>query len=485
MLRFPSGFSLHRLRLSPLRTLALAVPLLTAAGVAAAQSLPPAVVGALRVAHIPQQNTGVLVVDADSGKRALVANNLAQPFNPASVMKLVTTDAALELLGPTYSWKTQAYVDGALDQGVLNGDLIIKGGGDPKLVMENFWLFLRQLRARGVKDIRGNLVIDRSFFAESTYDPSQFDGDPQKPYNVGPDALLLNYKTLAFRFEPNAAAGTVAVTMEPPLAGYAIAPPRLSQEPCGDWQGKLMLSNDAASASFAGSFAADCGPKVWYVHPYRMGSVQYAGAMFAQMWADLGGSFSGRVLGGLVTPSARLMVETQSPTLPEVIRDINKYSNNVMARQVLLTLAAEMSGQPGDTVNGARVVRSWLADKGLDTSGLAIENGAGLSRVERVTPALLGGMLAQAYRSPLMPEFVSSMPLVGYDGTMRRRLKTQSVAGQAHIKTGTLNDVRSIAGYVQAASGKTYVVVFLINHPNAPAGQKAQDALLQWVYENG
>nr|WP_245200166.1 D-alanyl-D-alanine carboxypeptidase/D-alanyl-D-alanine-endopeptidase [Herbaspirillum sp. LeCh32-8] len=474
--RFPSS----RL-LSP----AIAVALLGAATAASAQSLPPPVVGALRVAHIPQQNVGVLVLDADTGKRALAAVNVTQPFNPASVMKLVTTDAALELLGPTYSWKTQAYIDGALDQGVLNGDLIIKGGGDPKLVMENFWLFLRQLRARGVKDIRGNLVLDRSYFAESTYDPSQFDGDPQKPYNAGPDALLINYKTLAFRFEPNPAAGTVSVTMDPPLAGYAITPPRLSQEPCGDWQGKLMLSNEATSAAFNGSFSADCGPKVWYVHPYRMSSAQYAGAMFAQMWADLGGSFSGRVVNGLVTPSARLMAESQSPTLPEVIRDINKYSNNVMARQVLLTLAAEMSGQAGDTVGGARVVRSWLSDKGLDTSGLAIENGAGLSRIERVTPALLAGMLAQAYRSPLMPEYVSSMPLVGYDGTMRRRLKTQSVAGQAHIKTGTLNDVRSIAGFVQAASGKSYVVVFLINHQNAPSGQKAQDALLQWVYENG
>ncbi|MBO9538186.1 D-alanyl-D-alanine carboxypeptidase/D-alanyl-D-alanine-endopeptidase [Herbaspirillum sp.] len=484
MQRFLSGFSLYCSRRPSLRSLVLAVSLLAAAAAAPAQNLPPAVVGALRVAQIPQQNTGVLVLDADSGKRVLVANNLAQPFNPASVMKLVTTDAALELLGPTYSWKTQAYVDGALDQGVLDGDLIIKGGGDPKMVMENFWLFLRQLRARGVKDIRGNLVIDRSFFAGAPYDPAQFDGDPQKPYNVGPDALLLNYKTLAFRFEPNAA-GTVAVTMEPPLAGYAITPPRLSQEPCGDWQGKLMLANDAASATFSGTYPADCGSRVWYVHPYRMGSVQYAGAMFAQMWADLGGGFSGRVVSGAVTPSARLLAEAQSPALPEVIRDINKYSNNVMARQVLLTLAAETSGQPGDMVNGARAVRSWLNDKGLDTSGLAIENGAGLSRVERVTPALLGGMLAQAYRSPLMPEFVSSLPLVGYDGTMRRRLKTQSVAGQAHIKTGTLNDVRSIAGYVQAASGKYYVVVFLINHPNAPSGQKAQDALLQWVYENG
>jgi D-alanyl-D-alanine carboxypeptidase/D-alanyl-D-alanine-endopeptidase (penicillin-binding protein 4) len=479
MFRFPRLASSSSLTFT---TFALA--LLTSAA-SAAQSLPPPVVGALRVAHIPQQNTGVLVVEADSGKRVLVSNNVSQPFNPASVMKLVTTDAALEILGPTYRWKTQAYIDGTLANGVLNGDLILKGGGDPKLVLENFWLFLRQLRARGIKDIRGNLVLDRSYFAESSYDPAQFDGDPQKPYNAGPDALLLNYRTQAFRFEPDVANGVVNVSMDPPMAGVTITPPRLSQEPCGDWQGKLMLNNQANAANFAGTYAADCGPRVWYVHPYRMTNLQYVGASFVQMWAELGGSFSGRVLNGLVTPTARLMVEVQSPPLPEVIRDINKYSNNLMARQVLLTLGAEMTGQPGDTTNAVRAVRSWLNDKGIDTSALVIENGAGLSRIDRVTPLLLGSLLVQAYRSPLMPEFVSSLPLVGYDGTMRRRLKTQSVAGQAHIKTGTLNDVRSIAGYVQAASGKTYVVVFLINHAAAPNGQQAQDALLQWVYENG
>ncbi|MET3433453.1 D-alanyl-D-alanine carboxypeptidase/D-alanyl-D-alanine-endopeptidase (penicillin-binding protein 4) [Herbaspirillum seropedicae] len=474
-----------RLPRSSLSCLPLLAVLLLPMGHAAAQSLPPAVVGALRVAHIPQQNTGVLVIDTEGSKRVLVSNNIGQPFNPASVMKLVTTDAALEMLGPTFTWKTQAYIDGTLSGGVLNGDLILKGGGDPKLVLENFWLLLRQLRARGIQDIRGNLVLDRSYFAPSSYDPAQFDGDPQKPYNAGPDALLLNYRTQAFRFEPDAASGTVSVSMDPPMAGFTITPPRLSQEPCGDWQGKLMLNNDASGATFSGSYSADCGARVWYVHPYRMSNVQYVGASFAQMWADLGGRFAGRVLDGQVTPSARMMVEVQSPALPEVIRDINKYSNNVMARQVLLTLGAEMTGQPGDPVNAARAVRGWLGDKGIDTNGLAIENGAGLSRIERVTPGLLANVLLQAWRSPLMPEFVSSLPLVGYDGTMRRRLKTQGVAGQAHIKTGTLNDVRSIAGYVQAASGKTYVVVFLINHPAAPNGQKAQDALLQWVYENG
>ena len=484
MLRFPR-YRLRRLCAVclPLFTVLL-FPTLTAVP-ALAQGLPPVVTGALRVAHIPLQGVGVLVVDTEGSKRVLASSNVAQAFNPASVMKLVTTDAALEILGPTYTWKTQAYVDGTLAGGVLDGDLIIKGGGDPKLVLENFWLFLRQLRARGIKDIRGNLVLDRSYFAQSSYDPAQFDGDPQKPYNAGADALLLNYRTQAFRFEPDAASGTVAVTMDPPMAGVRITPPRLSQEPCGDWQGKLMMNNDVGAVSFGGSYAADCGPRVWYVHPYRMNNQQFVGASFTQMWADLGGSFSGRVVAGQVTPSARLMVEVASPALPEVIRDINKYSNNVMARQVFLTLGAEMSGQPGDTVNAAQAVRGWLTEKGIEASAFSIENGSGLSRSDRVTPGLLAGVLLQAYRSPLMPEFVSSLPLVGYDGTMRRRLKSQGVAGQAHIKTGTLNDVRSIAGYVQAASGKTYVVVFLINHAAAPNGQKAQDALLQWVYENG
>lgn len=454
---------------------------------ATAQGLPPAVVGALRVAHIPQQNTGVLVLDAQTGTQTLVQQNVSQPFNPASVMKLVTTDAALDLLGPTYTWKTQAYIDGSLAGGVLNGDLVIKGGGDPKLVLENVWLFLRQLRARGLREIRGNLVLDRSFFAQSTYDPAQFDGDPQKPYNAGPDALLLNYKTITLRFVPDAASGSVQTSIDPPMSAQPLNPPRLSQEACGDdWQARLGLNlGQTGEASFSGSYAAACGERVWYLHPAQMSHVQYAAAMLRQMWSELGGSLSGQVLSGVASPAAQLFGQWQSPALPEVIRDINKYSNNVMARQVLLTLAAETSGQPGDTVIGARTVRAWLTAKGIDTSALAIENGAGLSRVERVTPLLLGRMLEQAWRSPLMPEFVSSLPLVGYDGTMRRRLKNDGVAGQAHIKTGTLNDVRSIAGYVQAASGKTWVVVFLINHPAAPGGQKAQDALLQWVYENG
>ncbi|WP_034293984.1 D-alanyl-D-alanine carboxypeptidase/D-alanyl-D-alanine-endopeptidase [Herbaspirillum sp. RV1423] len=452
---------------------------------AAAQELPLVMANALKQARIPASNVGVFVQAVDAG-RPMLAYNAAAPFNPASVMKLMTTDAALELLGPTFNWKTQAYIDGALNDGVLSGDLSIKGSGDPKLVMENFWLFLRQIRARGVRDIRGNLVLDRSVFEESVYDPAQFDGDPQKPYNVGPDALLLNYKTLALRFIPDEAGGRVSVTMEPPLSGYALQAPRLSKDAvCGDWQGKLQADVGTGAAMFNGSFPAVCGEKVWYIHPYRMSATRYFGAVFRQMWSELGGTISGKVMPGNVAPAARLLAEWQSPTVPEVIRDINKYSNNVMARQLLLTIGAQMSQAPGNIERGAQAIRNWLTGKGIGGAEVVIENGAGLSRNERVAPNTLGQVLVAAFHSPVMPEFIASMPLAGYDGTMRKRLRGETVAGQAHVKTGSLNDVRSIAGYVQAASGKMYVVVCLINHPNAQSGQAAQDALLQWVFEKG
>lgn len=233
----------------------------------AAQELPPAVSGALRQAKIPVHTVGVFVQAVDA-RRPMLAFNAAAPFNPASVMKLVTTDAALELLGPAFNWKTQAYIDGVLNDGVLLGDLSIKGSGDPKLVMENFWMFLRQIRAKGVRDIRGNVVLDRSVFEENVYDPAQFDGDPQKPYNVGPDALLLNYKTVAIRFMPDEVSGQVHVAMEPPLSGYAVTAPRLSKDAaCGDWQGKLQADVGVGAAVFNGAFPAACGEKVWYVHP--------------------------------------------------------------------------------------------------------------------------------------------------------------------------------------------------------------------------
>jgi D-alanyl-D-alanine carboxypeptidase/D-alanyl-D-alanine-endopeptidase (penicillin-binding protein 4) len=453
-------------------------------GLASARELPSVVADALKRAAIPVNAVGLTVQEVAGGK-ILAASNQTAPFSPASTMKLVTTNAALDLLGPTFTWKTLAFANGAQVGDVLQGDLIIKGSGDPKLVLENFWLFLRQIRAKGIREIRGNLLLDRSAFEDKQYDPSQFDGDPMKPYNAGPDALLLNFKAFSFRFLPNEATRLVQVTLDPPAANYLLVAPKLSNEDCGDWKEKLHARLDGAGAHFGGSFSALCGEKTWYVHPPQMTHTQYFKAVFSQMWADLGGSFKGDVTSGIAPPTARLLAEWESATLPEVIRDINKYSNNVMARQLLLTLGADNPKLPASPERGAQAIKVWLAAKGIDAPELVIENGSGLSRSERISAATMARMLVAAFKSPLMPEFISSMPLAGYDGTMRNRVKDRSVAGHAHIKTGRLDDVRAVAGYILAASGKRYAVVCFINHRNASRGQEAMDALLEWVYEHG
>ncbi len=451
---------------------------------ALAQPFPAQVGQALARAGIGLDAVGIHVQQVDSDK-VLVSANPDLPLNPASTMKLVTTNAALDLLGPAFTWQTQAYASGVQSGDILHGDLIIKGGGDPKLVLENFWLFLRQIRARGIREIRGNLVLDRSLFPETDHDPSKFDGDPTRPYNAGPDALLVNYRTFNFRFMPNPALGLVSVTVDPPVTGYPVIAPKLGSGECGDWRPKLLMTQDATTVDFAGAYPAACEEKIWQVHAWKMTSARYVEIMFRRLWTDLGGSLAGQVRDGITPADARLVAQWDSVSLGEVVRDINKFSNNVMARQLLLTLAAKFSGQPATTEAGGQVIKTWLMSRQRAIPELVIENGAGLSRDERISAAGMSRLLAAAYRSPVMSEFMSSLPVAGRDGTMRSRLNGLAVAGNAHIKTGFLTEVRAIAGYVLAASGKRYTVVCIINHANAVSGRDAQDMLLQWIYENG
>lgn len=457
---------------------------LAAIGSVNAQALPPAVSDALTRARIPVASVGTYVHEVGA-QAALVAVNHALPLNPASTMKLVTTSVALDMMGPAYTWKTQAYVSGELSGDILQGDLIIRGSGDPKLVLENVWLFLRQIRSRGIREIRGNLVLDRSLFAPVVQDAAEFDGEPSRPYNAVPDALLLNYKSFNFRFMPNPALGLVSIAIDPPVTGYPVIAPRLGNGECGDWRSKLLMTQDGTAIDFAGTYPAACGEKNWQVHAWQMTQTRYAEIMLRRLWNDVGGSLTGTVTEGMLPAQAQLFAQWESAPLAEVIRDINKYSNNVMARQLLLTLAARFAGAPATIHNGSEVIKTWAIARKLDMPELVVENGSGLSRNERISAGSLARLLIQAFRAPTMPEFLASLPLAGYDGTMRLRLNGHPVAGNAHIKTGSLKEVRALAGYVLAASGKRYAVTCIINHPHAARGQEAQDMLLQWIYENG
>jgi len=468
---------------------ALRVALIAAAALApgtasAAEHLPASVSSALRAAGVPAASAAAVVQEVGA-PRPLLAFNAGNPMNPASTIKLVTTLAGLELLGPTFRWKTDVLAAGPLRGEVLEGDLVLRGQGDPKLTVENFWLMLRALRARGLREIRGDLVLDRGYFEPINQDTGRFDGEPLRPYNVPPDPLLLNFKAFRFTFVPDPESRTATVAVEPRSALLRLANSvRLSEGPCNDWRARLKAEFNGdggeARASFAGSYPSSCGEKTWNValqsHP------NYVHGVFRQLWEEMGGVLRGGVREAPAPAGARLLYSHESPALAEVVRDMNKYSNNVMARQVFLTLSAEATGLPARADRSAEVIAAWLARMGLDFPELAMENGSGLSRGDRISARNMGRLLLAAYASPVMPEFIASLPLVAYDGTMKRRLKSESVAGQAHIKTGSLSDVRSLAGYVLDSRGRRYAVVFFVNHPNAGATQAAQDALLAWVY---
>jgi len=557
-----------------------------------ATTLPEPVSAALRQAHIPLSSVAVVVQETHESA-PLISLNAERAMNPASTMKLLTTFAAMETLGPAYRWKTEAYLNGKLENGVLQGDLVFKGYGDPKLTVEQFWMWLRELRQRGLREIRGDIVLDQSFFEAVRNDPAEFDNDPTRAYNVGTSALLLNFSALHLHLIPEANA-TIAL-LEPELAGYTLHNHITTSDKLdchGDDAYKARL--DGHDIVLEGSIPATCGEADDYFS--LLPQDEYFFAVFSALWQELGGTLQGELRVGTAPADQVPFAKYISPPLSEVIRDINKFSNNTMARQLFLTLGtaetarnaayasqsaggllstdskdsrddfsraqalsetslhaeqeggdtagAELSvplpapvsvplpaparstpkvgnllsskldaeltppvgappltpvkGTPPDTrpsaglgaggdppaaniAHSTAAMQQWLKTQQLQFPELVLENGAGLSRKERISALHLAELLQRATNSPFYAELEASLPILGMDGTVKKRFRDSEIAGYAHLKTGSLEGVKSIAGYVKAHSGKQWIVVFIVNHPNAALAQPAQDALIEWL----
>ena len=477
----------------------LAVALLATSvfSLAHSQALPPEVEAALARANVPREALAALVIDAApalAGKNTpLLSHRANASVNPASVMKLVTTYAGLELLGPAYTWPTPVFVDGSINNGVLTGNLIIQGKGDPKLVLERLWLLLRRVQGLGIKTITGDILLDRSAFSVAPQNPADFDGEPLRPYNAAPDALLVNFKSVVMTFVPNPGAGVASVSFEPPLANVqmqssvplAAGKNGAALADCGDYRAALQADfSDPFRMSFKGSYPAGCGEKVWpvaYADP-----ASYTERAVAGLWAEQGGKLVGRVREGRAPANARPAFEVTSPPLAEVIRDINKFSNNVMAQQLFLSLSLNSGTAPAPaSLDASRsVLQAWWRERFGAQDMPVLDNGSGLSRQERITPQGLARMLQTAYASGAMPELMASLPITGVDGTLRRS-RSRVSQGWAHLKTGSLRDATALAGYVHTPSGRRLVVVSVINHPNAAAARPALEALVDWAVKEG
>ncbi|GAB3485461.1 D-alanyl-D-alanine carboxypeptidase/D-alanyl-D-alanine endopeptidase [Azotobacter salinestris] len=449
-------------------------------------TLPKNVQQALSAHKLPGDALSLVVLPL-TGPGTPTYINADVPLNPASTMKLVTTYAALELLGPTHKWHTEFYADGPVRDGVLDGNLYLKGGGDPKLNMERLWLLMRDLRANGVREVRGDLVLDRSHFMQPQLPTFNDDGgDSSKPFLVEPDSLLINLK--AMRFIARAEPGKVQVSVEPPIAGMTIdnQVKALPAGACPDWPDvryNLIPQQSGYSMVVTGKLPAGCSAQS-YIAP--LDHQTYAAGAVRAMWQELGGSIQGQDRLGSVPRQARMLVRAFSPDMVEIIRDVNKFSNNTMARQLFLSIGRQYrngaDADADDAQAAYRAVRQWMARKGIDAQHLVMENGSGLSRIERISAREMAEMLKAAWHSPYAAEFIASMPLVAMDGTMRKRLRRTPLVGEAHIKTGTLNTVRAIAGFSRDQNGNTWAVVAILNHSRPWGASSILDQVLVDLY---
>ncbi|MEM9058337.1 MAG: D-alanyl-D-alanine carboxypeptidase, partial [Pseudomonadota bacterium] len=332
-----------------LATLALLAP---AAGAsdsvpeAATAPLPDPVRRVLAALKLDENRLSVHVAPVDNDDPILSWNPDA-PRNPASAIKLVTTMAALDVLGPAYRWETRAHALGPLSDGTLDGDLLLEGGGDPYLTAERFWTFLRALRARGVYDIAGDLLVDDSFFDVLPEDPRAFDGEPFRAYNVLPNALLVNFKAVSFQFFPDG--NGVRIVPHPPLDNLKLDNRlRLVNRACRGFQRGVAfdLPNDFADGQvvFSGTFPSRC--RAYSFSRTVLTHERYAWGLFRSLWREMGGSIDGTVRRGDAPEDERALYTMRSLTLAEIIRSVNKHSNNVRTRQLLYTLGAETAGPP-------------------------------------------------------------------------------------------------------------------------------------------
>jgi D-alanyl-D-alanine carboxypeptidase/D-alanyl-D-alanine-endopeptidase (penicillin-binding protein 4) len=450
---------------------------------AATISMAPELARAWAQTKLPESALSLVVQEVGGPRLMAVAPET--PRNPASVMKLVTTYAALSRLGPNYVWHTNFMLDAQSrvnEKGVLSGPLYLRAGGDPVLMLPDVWRLMRDLRLRGIKEI-SDIVIDRSIFSDVTIDPSTFDGSADRPYNASPDAFMVGFGAMRLVFSPDPATKTWKHFVDPPIPGVELDANVAWVE--GQCPGSpsvttdTTVSGDKVRIRVSGRGAGSCGE--FDVFRLALSQQEFGARVLREIWREVGGTMTGQVRSGTIPSNAVAVASHQSPPLSEVIRLINKRSNNVMTRVLLLTLGAEAGRKPATVAGSVQVAQEVLARQGLPMTGLVLDNGSGLSRNGVVSADSLTQMLNRAWISPVMPEFVSSLAILGVDGTTRYRLRDPATKSLAHLKTGALRDVRSVAGYVWSTSGKRYVVVSMVNHERAHEARSFENALIAWL----
>ena len=444
----------------------------------AAASLPDELKNTFSKAHIPLGDVALWVAPAGSSVPSL-SYNAAKSMQPASCAKLVTTLAALELLGPNYRWKTEWRSDSFdAKTGVVKG-LTYVGGGDPYYVIERLWLAAERLKEIGVKRIVGDIGVDRHLFVVDA-DARPIDGQPDRAYNVEADAALVSQRSVCIEIMPNKKEGIARIVTIPKLSGFKVTPTvKLTEGACSNWKEDLKAKFTKDAATMRGTFPLSCGKKIWPVVLWKPNA--YLKQTFEHVFTEVGIDWKGTIH-EKTSVNQRLLLKEDSDPLAQLVVLTNKFSNNTMARHLFLSLSfADAAGteRPATLKRSQDVVSQWLTQIGIDSNQIFVENGSGLSRETHVTAAELGKLISYGAKSEYAPEFLMSLPIAGTDGTMKKR----GITGFARIKTGRIQGVRAAAGLVRDVNGRDWTVVLMINSTGRAVRDAlpAIDATLNWV----
>lgn len=472
-------------------------------GCAHAPSLsePPSVVAvALEKAGLPAHTLAAAVLPLDGRGSAALLLQAARPMQPASAMKVVTSAVALDRIGPNVRSSTELRAAAPIVEGRLRGDLLLRGGADPELGLPQLWALMLELREQGLREIEGDVVLDRSLFTPARMDIGvpPFDESPEFPYNVIPDALQFAGNLQVLELDSDST--TVRARLVPQLPGVVVDN-RLSVHaagtvPCRQWSERgwkvprsELQPDGSVRLVLEGAFPDNCRQRQPLALLERNLQAQ---AQLRWLWRELGVNWTGRVREARSGEfeGMRVLARREARPWGELLRPLNKTSDNVTTRLLYLLTGLEESRRPGAAVPGTgrtldwadASVRRWFAEQGIPTEGLVMDNGSGLSRAERITPMQLALVLRAAQSRLFAAELMMSLPIAGVDGSLRNRMNETPATGRARLKPGTLRNAVALAGYVQDRQGRWWVMAAMVNHDEAPQrGRPVLDAIANWV----
>ena len=444
-------------------------------------ALPQGIEEIISKSTIPKDDISIYIKEVGNSTNVIASLYENRRRTPASVIKVLSTYAAILKLGFNYRFPTQFYSNGSIKNGILHGDLIIKGFGDPTLSVKNLEEMVNNIYLHGIRKIEGNIVIDRSFFNIGSKDSSKFDENPYSPYNAMPDAMMFNERVSTICVTPNKNSVIKKTVDESYTLINKIKP---VNKPCRgrySWPGiKIDKSKVMPLVMLQGKISKQCGPRnicKVITKPYK--SFYYA---LKEKLKIKGISIDGKLQLAKVPMSAHILFTHYSQSLEKIISKTAKQSNNLYARHLLLFLGAKQYGAPATLEKGRKAIEAILKNEGISGfENVKIDNGCGLSRTAKITAKLLSDIFDNAY-AHYGQRWMDTLSIAGVDGTIKKRFRGTIVKNRAWMKTGTLKRVKNISGYVKSKEGKLYTVVILVNTKQGNWRASAlENEIIKWL----